>query len=52
MLSNDDHKNSRLIEDDGLRARIGQRGRGTVLDKCSLSANATKLLAVFTRLHT
>jgi len=41
---------SRLIEDDGLRARIGQRGRGTVLDKCSLSANVSKLLDVFTRL--
>jgi glycosyltransferase involved in cell wall biosynthesis len=40
----------RLIEDGSLRAEVGQRGRKTVIDKCSLSANVGRYLDVFKRL--
>lgn len=38
---------SALIENEGLRTKIGQKGRETVVEKCSLSKNANLLIDIF-----
>jgi glycosyltransferase involved in cell wall biosynthesis len=41
---------SGLIEDEGLRRRMGEKARKTVIERYSLEVNAPKILAVFGRL--
>lgn len=40
---------SSLIEDRSLRKRIGEKGRETILEKCSLSQNIDRLIGIFKR---
>jgi glycosyltransferase involved in cell wall biosynthesis len=39
-----------LIEDRGLRKRVGSIGRKTIMDKCSVSKNFVAILSVFKRM--
>ena len=39
---------SALVEDESLRMRIGEAGRKTVEDKCSLARNVSVLIGIFT----